>query len=51
MPRTCIVDRNPKGRGKARAQHLLGFGKKGVLLAAEQPHDLPLGDVDAQVLQ
>ena len=51
MPRTCIVGRNPKGRGKARAQHLLGFGKKGVLLGAEQPHDLPLGDIHAQVLQ
>ena len=51
MPGTRIVDRNPARRAKPRAQHLPGFGEEGVLLAAEQPHDLPLGDIDAQVLQ
>jgi len=51
VPRSRIVNRDP-GRGvKARAQHLLGFAEKGVLLGAEQAHDLPLGDIDAQIVK
>ena len=51
MPCASVIDRDPGRRAKACAQHLAGFGEKGVLLAAEQPHDLPFGDIDAQVLQ
>ena len=51
VPCARVVHRDPGRRAKACAQHLAGFGEKGALLAAEQPHDLPFGDVDAQVLQ
>ena len=51
VPRARIVNRDPGRGGEACAQHLLGFGKKDILLVAEQAHDLPFGDIDAQVSQ
>ena len=51
VPCASVIDRDPGRRAKACAQHLRGFGEEGVLRAAEQPHDLPLGDIDAQILQ
>ena len=40
-----------KARRKPCAQHLDVFLEKSVLLAAQEPHDLPLGDGDAQTGQ
>lgn len=46
MPCPSIVNGQPGCRGKACAQH-----PRELRRAAEQPHDLPLGDIDAQILQ
>jgi len=51
MPRPRIVNRDPGCRGKAGAQHPGGSGTEGALLCAQQAHDLPLGDSDAQTVK
>ena len=48
MPGARIVNGKPGSRSKPFAQHLDVFLEESVLLAAQQPHDLPLGDIDAQ---
>ena len=51
MPGARIVNGQPGRRKKPCAQHLDVFFEESVLLAAQEPHDLPLGDVDAQTGQ
>jgi hypothetical protein len=49
MPGARIVNGKPGRRSQPFAQHLDIFLEESVLLAAQQPHDLPLGDIDAQI--
>ena len=51
MPGARIVNGQPGCRQKPRSQHFNGFFEESVLLAGQQPHDLPLGDRDAQAGQ
>ncbi len=49
MPGPRIVNRDPGGGAKARAQYFGSLGEESVLLFAQQAHDLPLGNIDPQV--
>ena len=51
MASACIVNGQPGRRSKSRAQHFNVFFDESVLSAAQQPHDLPLGNLDAQIGQ
>ena len=51
MPGARIVNGKPGRRRKPRAQHLDVFLEESILLAAQKPHDLPLGNRDAQTGQ
>lgn len=46
-----VVDRDPGGGIEARAQHIACLAEKCVVALDQQPHELALGDVDAQILQ
>ena len=45
-----VVDRDPRGRVEARAQHVARFVEKNILAGDQQPHELTLRDYHAKVL-
>src|SRR5262249_61985317 len=51
VARTGIVDRDPSCRGKPRAMDVACLSKEGILAINEQPHNLALGDDDADVVE
>ena len=51
VARAGVVDRDPGRRLKAGAQHVARLVEEAVLAADQQPHDLPLGDLDADGVQ
>ena len=51
VPCASVIDRDPGRGAKTCAQHFASFFEEGVLTFVEQPHDLPLGDADAQIPQ
>ena len=48
---TGVIDRDPRGRSEAGAQHITSLTEKSILTLDQQPHELALGDVDAEALQ
>ena len=51
MPGARIVNGQPGCRSKSCAQHFNIFFEESILLTAQKPHDLPLGNRDAQAGQ
>jgi len=46
-----IVNRNPVGMGQSGPQHVAGLGDEGVVGLRQDPHHLPLGNIQPQRLQ
>src|SRR6516165_9541422 len=46
-----IVNRDPCRRSEPRAQHVSRLGEEGIPALDEKPHDLPLRDHDANVIE
>ncbi len=51
VPRAGVVHRDPARRLQPGAQHVAGLGDEAVLAGDQQPHQLALGDVDANAAQ
>ena len=51
VARTGIVDRDPPRRRQPSAQHVSCLAEEGVLALDEEPHHLPLGDHDADIIE
>jgi len=51
VPGAGIIHRNPVGMGQSGTQYVLGLGDEGVVGLGQNPHHLPLGDVQPQPLQ